>query len=57
MKVSQEDTVVDLLKKFVAWKVHRVYLADADGYPVGVIALQDLLSALFNEFTTSETVP
>jgi CBS-domain-containing membrane protein len=43
---SLDDTIEQLLEKLQAHRVHRLWLADADSKPIGVISLCDLIGEL-----------
>jgi predicted transcriptional regulator len=49
MAVTPESTVWEVLKKFEAWKVHRIYIIDERKSPIGVVSLQDIVAALVNQ--------
>lgn len=42
------DSLATLLKEFVTYKIHRIYLVDDESRPIGVVSLSDVLSAFVN---------
>jgi len=43
---SPETTFFDCLQQFVCSRIHRMYMIDSDGKPIGVISHRDMLQKL-----------
>ena len=40
---TENDTLFDIITKFIIFKVHRIWVVDANYHPVGVISLSDVI--------------
>jgi len=47
---TDDDTLAGVIDKMQKYRVHRVFVVDANNHPRGVISFSDLISFLSNEF-------